>query len=338
MGAGRTLPLPPLALRERVGATTFPGDEAAQRQIRRAPWWDPDPAEAWLRQGEFLRGVLREHLPDDLDLKGARVLDFGCGAGRVMRHLVEDVGDGELRGVDIDRPSIEWLEANACPPLRAAACGERPGLPHPDGHFDLVYVFSVFTHIVEDWAGWLLELRRVLAPKGVLLASVIGRETGDELGLPPLDSEAPGMYATALGNPWDHGGPVVVHDPEWVAERWGRAFDILSHAARVTGDPWPHDVVVMRSRAEDVTEEDLLAPASDGDGEAWAAQLRMLRAGALGHRAHDEALARRTVEEIARRRAEVEAGASARIAELTRRHTALEQELSVSRGPGGALP
>ena len=118
----------------------------------------PTPRRPWLRQGKFVARTLTDQLPANVSLSGARVLDFGCGAGRVLRHLIEDVGDdGELHGVDIDRPSIDWLQANASPPLHAATCGELPSLPYPDEHFDLVYAMSVFTHLTEHWAGWLLQ-------------------------------------------------------------------------------------------------------------------------------------------------------------------------------------
>lgn len=215
------LPLPPFALRQRVGGST--SDIATvERRLRQAAWWDPDPAEAWLRQGRYLADILREHLPDDVSLRGARVLDFGCGAGRVLRHFADEVGDdGELHGVDIDRPSIDWLREHASPPFHVACVDEAPRLPHADGSLDVVYAFSVFTHLVEHWAGWLLELRRVLTPGGVLIASLIGRRTGAELRLSMPDVDAPAMYVAGLGNAWDDGGPVTVHDPAWIAERWG---------------------------------------------------------------------------------------------------------------------
>ncbi|MEA2218249.1 MAG: hypothetical protein QOJ35_875 [Solirubrobacteraceae bacterium] len=339
-GPGKTAlepwPVPPFELRERVGATTFPTSAVNERLIRRAAWWDPDPAQAWLRQGSFLVERMREQLPADLRLGGARVLDFGCGAGRVLRHLPELVGDGgELHGVDIDAPSIAWLQANAGPSVHAACCDERPGLPYPDGHFDLVYALSVFTHIAGHWAGWLLELRRVLAPGGALLATVIGRTTSAELRLVAPDSDAPGMYVRMLGNAWSHGGPVSIHDAAWVAQRWGRAFDIVSHAARALGEPWPHDIVVARPRAGDVGEDDLLAPGPDGeaDGRAWAAQLRLLRDDAVLRRRTYEAQAHDVVEAIGHARAGVEARATERLAELSERYAALERERAALAAP-----
>jgi len=209
-----------------------------------------------------------------------------------------------------------------------------PGLPYPDGHFDLVYAMSVFTHIVEDWAGWLLELRRVLAPGGILLATVIGPQTAAELRLPHPDD--PGMYGRVLGNDWDHGGPVTTHDTAWVAERWGRALDIVSHAPRITGQPWPHDIVVARARAGTVTTDDLLTTGADGvaEGRAQAAQLRLLRDDALMRRTFLDGQAAEAVGAAAQGRAEVAARTPARLEELAQRYVALEAE----RAALGATP
>jgi SAM-dependent methyltransferase len=336
----RALPLPPLSLRERVGATTFPDDPVSERLVRKAPWWDLDPERAWLRQGRFITQVMRDQLPAGFALRGARVLDFGCGAGRLLRHVIEDVGeDGELHGVDIDRPSIEWLQANASPPLHVATCGGLASLPYPDGHFDLVYALSVFTHITDEWAAWLLELRRILKPDGLLLATVIGRATCADLRLAPPGTDAPGMFVRTLGNAWDHGGPVVIHDAAWVAERWGRAFEIVSHEERVTGEPWPHDVVVARPRPGARTVDELLAPGADGeaDGRALAAQLRLLRADALLHRSVYEAGAHAAIETLAQSRAAIEASASGRLGELAERYAELERERAALESPAGLL-
>lgn len=333
-----TLPLPPFDLRQRVGAVTFrdPGIEA---EVRRAAWWDPDPAVAWLRQGAHLAQLIERALLEDRPLRGARVLDFGCGAGRVLRHLVEPVGpDGVLAGVDIDAPSIAWLQAHAAAELSVTCCGEEPELAYADASFDIVYAFSVFTHLSAHWAGWLLELRRVLSPDGVLFATCIGRRTAEELSLPAPPTSAPGMFVHAIQNGWDHGGPVTVHDPAWLAERWGRAFDIVAHTPRATGAPWPHDIVVARPRPGPVTVGDLLAPGADGiaEGQARAAQLALLRSGALAAQRHAEAGAAHVVAAGRAARATHEVRARARRAELQARRTELERrraELMDASGP-----
>jgi len=47
-----------------------------------------------------------------------------------------------------------------------------PILPFPDNHFDVIYDFSVFMHIKFQWDMWLLELKRVLKPGGLLIQTI----------------------------------------------------------------------------------------------------------------------------------------------------------------------
>jgi SAM-dependent methyltransferase len=59
-----------------------------------------------------------------------RILDFGCGCGRVLLWLKDLAGNTELYGTDIDSTAIN----NPLPPTEC-----------PDSFFDFVYCHSVFT-------------------------------------------------------------------------------------------------------------------------------------------------------------------------------------------------
>jgi SAM-dependent methyltransferase len=48
---------------------------------------------------------LRPFLPPTFE--GRRLLDFGCGVGKYLRHLLPEAEEGEVWGCDIDEPSIE---------------------------------------------------------------------------------------------------------------------------------------------------------------------------------------------------------------------------------------
>ena len=102
-----------------------------------------------------------------------RILDFGCGCGRVTRHWAALDGPA-LHGTDSDGRAIDWCRLN----LRFAAFdtnGPAPPLRFADASFDLVYGLSVLTHLTQDLQrAWLAELRRVLRPGGRLLLSVHG--------------------------------------------------------------------------------------------------------------------------------------------------------------------
>ena len=148
------LPLPPAKLRVRV---------AGNADV------------AWFLEGgrlaeETLRGSLAR-AGTGLE-KMASILDFGCGCGRVTRRLAGL--PGEVRGSDFDGPAVEWCRKH----LSFATFvhnGLEPPLPFPSDGFDLVYAFSVLTHLpVPLQHAWVDELTRALRPAGYLLLSTHG--------------------------------------------------------------------------------------------------------------------------------------------------------------------
>jgi SAM-dependent methyltransferase len=102
-----------------------------------------------------------------------RVLDFGCGVGRVLRywHAQPRV---ELHGTDLNPQSINWCRDN----LTFASFKTNalePKLDYPDDYFGLVYALSVFTHLPENIQGpWLRELLRTIRPGGLLYFTTHG--------------------------------------------------------------------------------------------------------------------------------------------------------------------
>lgn len=98
--------------------------------------------------------------------KGWRVLDFGCASGRVLRHFVCQGDDLDVWGCDIALSHVQWIDRHLGPRPRVFHNHALPHLPLEDNSFDLVYAFSVFSHIDDFEGAWLLELRRILRPGG----------------------------------------------------------------------------------------------------------------------------------------------------------------------------
>ena len=69
---------------------------------------------------------------------------------------------------------VEWCNDHL--PFAEAALNElSPPLPYDDSSVDLVYAFSVMTHLSEELQrAWVQECRRVLKPGGYLLFSTLG--------------------------------------------------------------------------------------------------------------------------------------------------------------------
>ena len=250
MPAVRTaLPFPPRELMYRVGA--FPGSDT--------------PA-GYTAFGELLKQEVLDLLPADWSFEGKSVLDFGCGAGRVLRNFEAESAVASFAGCDIDARSIEWLHEHL-PWIDARLVDEAPPAPWPDDSFDLIYALSVFTHLTDHWAGWLLELHRLLRPNGVLIATFLGPAMSLEIAGEPWEEDRIGMNVLRYGEQWDRGGPVALNSPWWIHEHWGRAFEIVD--LQPTGFPSPtdrsqgHGVVVMTPRPVQASTSELERPSDD---------------------------------------------------------------------------
>jgi ubiquinone/menaquinone biosynthesis C-methylase UbiE len=103
---------------------------------------------------------------------GARVLDFGCAAGRMTRFVRDHHPGAEVWGVDIDAGSIAWASRHLAHRAAFATTTQYPHLPFEDNYFDLIFAGSVFSHVDDLATAWFLELRRITRPDGVLFLTV----------------------------------------------------------------------------------------------------------------------------------------------------------------------
>ena len=234
-------PLPPLPLADRVLSLDGRGD----------------PYAAYAKLGAETKAALLGLLPDGWSFAGKRVLDFGSGAGRTLRHFLVEAQTAEIWGADIDAASIEWLQRSLCPPLHATRCAPEPPLAVDPG-FDLIWAISVFTHLTDASLPWLLELHRLLAPGGLLIATYMGRWNSELLAGEPWDEDRIGMNVLRHDQGWDDGGPMVLMSDWWVCEHWGRAFEILDRRD-VHGQTW----ALLRKRDVSLSAADLERPSDD---------------------------------------------------------------------------
>jgi ubiquinone/menaquinone biosynthesis C-methylase UbiE len=127
-------------------------------------------------------------LIDDLEVEiarpfahGARILEAGCGTGRILERLAPIASHAV--GADLSRGMLSGARRRGLRVVQA----ELGALPFPDGFFDLVYSFKVLAHVPEIRAA-LEELTRVTRPGGTLLLEFYNplslRYIGKRLKLP----------------------------------------------------------------------------------------------------------------------------------------------------------
>jgi SAM-dependent methyltransferase len=183
------------------------------------------------------------------------VLDWGCGCGRIARHLSRLAH--EFSGCDIDTDNVAWCADHL--PGRYSVSSLRPSLPYKEGAFDLIYGVSVFTHFRPELeALWLAELQRVAVPGALLMMTVHG-QTAVDYSLPEVAArrslikqiEREGIFCSGRNDQLDgyaaHEDEYVnvFHSRRYIHRIWGRYFEIV---AVLPGYVFTHDLVIMRKR------------------------------------------------------------------------------------------
>jgi len=241
-------PIPPRRLRARAGA---PGVQEYRH----------GGAQAAL---ELAAGLRRAG--GDLAAQAA-ILDFGCGAGRVLPHVAGLAPGAACTGCDVDRAAIDWAAEHRPGPAWALSSFEPP-LPFATESFDLVYSVSVFSHLGRGPQDrWLAELARVLRPGGTALLSVHGPTAfeafrsgrvrtawcrRDAFTRGPLH-ERDFVFSPYTHSPWtaadlpgvgrDYG--LAFHGHTFIRETWSRHLAVREVAVRaLTG--WQDLVVATR--------------------------------------------------------------------------------------------
>ena len=135
-----------------------------------AAWFHAGIEETFRGPRETIVQRLRVYLPFVEPLRAAavpvRALDLGCGRGEWIELLR---GEGiEATGVDENPVIVDMCVKRSLPVVRADAFLHLRA--QPDGAYDLVTSFHVIEHLPTETAvAWLLEIRRVLRPGGVLI-------------------------------------------------------------------------------------------------------------------------------------------------------------------------
>lgn len=180
-----------------------------------------------------------------------RLLDWGCGSGRLAIHLAARLPDLEVAGCDIDAEAVRWCrdhlgsgDFRIIDPL--------PPTDFPRNRFTTITGYSVVTHLDrEHQLAWVDELHDLLVPGGIVVLTTMGETAADRHGLagrlavegivddrpdPTLgDIAPPGYYRSTF------------QSREFTEQAWGSRFELLEYLD--AGAFNFQDIVVLRRRS-----------------------------------------------------------------------------------------
>lgn len=124
------------------------------------------------RIADLLYAMAAPFLPQ----REAAICEWGCGPGRIIRHMrdIDPLRALRLSASDYNGRSIGWCARNI-PGVDFRLNGLAPPFPFDDGVFDWVYCISVFTHLSEPMHRlWLSDMLRSVKTGGILLLTTHG--------------------------------------------------------------------------------------------------------------------------------------------------------------------
>ena len=117
-----------------------------------------------------------------------RILDIGCGTGRLAKPLSQYLDGGKYVGLDVNRRFIDYCRSAPYPKCEFTHVDVRHDeynpagmidpstfqLPFEDKSFDLVTAVAVFNHLRTPWIfQYVREVSRVLRPRGTFLCTML---------------------------------------------------------------------------------------------------------------------------------------------------------------------
>ena len=106
-------------------------------------------------------------------LAGTRILDYGCGYGRIARLMYFFTDEANVFGCDPWQKSIQICRDDGLGENFRRSEYLPESLPLDDKKFDLIFAFSVFTHLSERATHAALSaLRKYVADDGVLAITI----------------------------------------------------------------------------------------------------------------------------------------------------------------------
>lgn len=166
-----------------------------------------------------------------MNLNGKKILDWGCGPARVIRHLPKYIDHATFYGADYNPSYIKWNSNNILN-VNFSTNNLQPPLEFENNELQFIYAISIFTHLSESMHyAWIDEIHRILDIGGIFLFTTHGDVT-----LPLLSVDEKHSYQrnklVVRGNVKEGNRMYsAYHPPAFIHSLIENKFKILKHEA-----------------------------------------------------------------------------------------------------------
>lgn len=193
---------------------------------------------------DFLPLIRRHHRGAD-----CRLLDWGCGCGRLALPIARRHPEIQLTGCDIDPQAVDWCRSNIRGDFHVIA--PSPPTSFEPGRFTTILGFSVVTHLGRELQrAWIRELHALLADDGIVIVTTMGMIAARLHGLADqLLTE--GIIDDRLDDTLDAVAPPgyyrsTFQSREFTEQVWGDDFDLIEYIE--AGAFHYQDIAVFRKK------------------------------------------------------------------------------------------
>jgi SAM-dependent methyltransferase len=181
-----------------------------------------------------------------ISLKNVKILDWGCGPGRIIRHMPELLDKGcEIYGSDYNLKSINWCKSNL-PGISFNHNTLDAKLPYKKDFFDIIFGISIFTHLSEEMHyKWFNELYRILKPGGILFLTTHGDIFKEKLTKQEKNVFEQNKLVVRGKVKEGHRTFTAYHPTEFMKELFGK-MEIIEHVAGASNGKPQQDIWIVR--------------------------------------------------------------------------------------------
>jgi len=192
---------------------------------------------------------LINYLEKYIELKNVKILEWGCGPARIIRHLPVLLDKScDIFGTDYNLSTIDWCKKNI-PNVTFTTNNLEPPLNFQSNFFNIVYANSVLTHLSEEMHfAWFLELRRISKKGGIMFLTTHGDNCKPRLSSRELERYETGKIVIR-GNVKEGHRSFAAYQPTEFMKKLFSEVEILEHVTKEPeGNYFPPDIWIVRNR------------------------------------------------------------------------------------------